>query len=53
MAADISPRYLSHKSVSWSPVAVQALVPDVITVASLSGQEYRGIPVLLELVSGL
>lgn len=32
MAADISPRYLSHKSVSQSPVAVQALVPDVIRV---------------------
>lgn len=32
MAADISPRYLSHKSVSRSPVAVQALVPDVIRV---------------------
>lgn len=32
MAADISPRYLSHKSVSRSLVAVQALVPDVIRV---------------------
>lgn len=33
MAADISPRYSSHKSVlSQSPVAVQALVPDVIRV---------------------
>lgn len=32
MAADINPRYSSHKSVSRSPLAVQALVPDVIRV---------------------
>lgn len=32
MVADMSQRYLSHKSVSQSPLAVQALVPDVITV---------------------
>lgn len=31
-AADISPRYSSHKSVSRSPVAPPALVPDVIRV---------------------
>lgn len=39
MAQDMSPRYLTHKSVSRSPVAVQVLVPDVITVATLSGQK--------------
>lgn len=35
IVVDISLRYLSHKSVSWSPVAVQATSgtgPDVITV---------------------
>lgn len=32
MVADISQRYLSHKSVLQSPLAVQALVPDVIRV---------------------
>ncbi|KAK2819185.1 hypothetical protein Q5P01_024746 [Channa striata] len=57
MVADISSRYLSHKLVSQSPLAVQPLVPDVIreTVATLSirTEKYRGIPVRLELVSDL
>ena len=43
MAPDISPRYLSHKSVSLSPVAVQTLVPDVIRVKQWPLYQDRGV----------
>lgn len=43
MAADICPRYLSHKSVSGSPVAVPALVPDVIRVEQWPLYQDRGV----------
>lgn len=43
MSADICPRYLSHKSVSRSPVAVQALVPDFIRVKQWPLYQDRGV----------